>query len=405
MQRSDLTAYERQVLEAVDQLASDGVVPCEALTTGTEQQSNKWYKRFATSVVKDARRRGLSRPRWGRAVTLTVTALAISTAALAGSAAVAASAENSKDDVPIGAVAGIGFMVFSVLMGAFRALQAERDTEAGLAAAARWLGLRENLAADGTFPDLPPTAVAVWDRYLAYGVALGLAASTAHTLHLGAESDHEAWSSVTGTWRLVRVEYPRRIPPGWGNPPWRTVATGLFQLAIAAGLVWLAVIVAADAETQRIELRDDNQWITLGVTIGLMALAVGAVIGVLRALAMVVLGISDLGRGRTVEGRVLRVRATKGPNDSTIIRWALDDGTRDEIRAWAGGPMVPRQGGQVRAVVSPRLGYVRGIDAMDGFTIVVPPGASPWTSQNVVVPPPSAALGGLLDTAPLPADS
>jgi hypothetical protein len=201
------------------------------------------------------------------------------------------------------------------------------------------------------------------------------------------------------------VEYPRRIPPGWGNPPWRTVATGLFQLAIAAGLVWLAVIVAADAETQRIELRDDNQWITLGVTIGLMALAVGAVIGVLRALAMVALGISDLGRGRTVEGRVLRVRATKGPNDSTIIRWALDDGTRDEIRAWAGGPMVPRQGGQVRAVVSPRLGYVRGIDAMDGFTIVVPPGASPWTSQNVVVPPPSAALGGLLDTAPLPADS
>src|SRR3954453_4701066 len=66
VQRSDLTAYERQVLEAVDELASGGVVPCEALTTGTEQQSKKWYKRFATSVAKDARRRGLSRPRWGR---------------------------------------------------------------------------------------------------------------------------------------------------------------------------------------------------------------------------------------------------------------------------------------------------------------------------------------------------
>jgi hypothetical protein len=405
MQRSDVTAYERQVLEAVDQLASDGVVPCEALTTGTEQQSNKWYKRFATSVVKDARRRGLSRPRWGRPITITVTALALSTAALAGSAAVAATAENSKDDVPIGAVAGIGFVVVSVLMGAFRSLQAERDTPRGMAAAARWLGLRENLAADGTFPDLPPTAVAVWDRYLAYGVAFGLAASTAHTLHLGAESDHEAWSSVTGTWRLVRVEYPRRIPPGWGRPPWRTVATGLLQLAIAAGLVWLAVIVAADADTQTLELRDENQWIALGVTVGLMTLGVALVVGVLRALVMVVLGLSDLGRGRILEGRVLRVRATKGPNDTTIIRWALDDGTRDEIRAWAGGPMVPRQGGQVRAVVSPRLGYVRAIDPLDGFTIVVPPGASPSAALNVVAPPLSAGLAPLLDTAPLAADS
>jgi hypothetical protein len=401
---TDLADYERQVLEAVSELASNGVVPCEALTTGTEQQSRRWYARFYGRVTHDARQRGLSRPRWGRAVTLVVTLLAGVTAALVAGAAIAVIGANSKDgDTPLGAVFGVGFVVFSVLMGIFGALRADRDTDAGLAAAGRWLGLRENLAADGTFPELPPTAVAVWDRYLAYAVALDLAAATEHTLHLGAESDHEAWSAVTGTWRLVRVRYPRRIPPGWGRAPWQTLAAGLLQLAVLAGAVWLIVTVTADADLPALQLDDQEQWTALGVTLGLTLLAVGVAVVVLRALVMVVLGLADVRRARTIEGRVLRVRATKGPNNTTIIRWALDDGTRDEIRAWAGGPIVPRQGAQVRAVVSPRLGYVRSVDVLDGFTTMVPPGVSP--SQAVVGPPPSAGPPPILDTAPLAADS
>jgi hypothetical protein len=399
-----LADYERQVLDAVTELASNGVVPCEALTTGTEQQSRRWYARFNGRVTRDARQRGLSRPRWGRAVTVSVTLLAALTAALVGGAAIAVIAANSKDgDTPIGALLGIGFATFSVLMGIFGALRADRDTDAGLAAAGRWLGLRDNLAADGTFPELPPTAVAVWDRYLAFAVALDLAASTTHTLHLGAESDHEAWSAVTGTWRLVRVRYPKRIPPGWGRAPWQTLAAGILQLACLAGLVRLLIYASAEAWAQAPELQDDNQSVVLVATLVLSALACVAVVLALRALVMVVLGVTDVRRARTIEGRVLRVRATKGPNKTTIIRWAVDDGTSDEIRAWAGGAMVPRQGAQVRAVVSPRLGYVRSIEVLDGHATIVPPGVS--ASQGAVGPPPSAGPPPDLDTAALPADS
>src|SRR5215212_6820528 len=62
-----LTDYEHQVLSHVGELASaDGTVRCEALTTGPENDSNAWWKRFQASVVKDARDRGLSRGRWSK---------------------------------------------------------------------------------------------------------------------------------------------------------------------------------------------------------------------------------------------------------------------------------------------------------------------------------------------------
>jgi hypothetical protein len=50
----------------------------------------------------------------------------------------------------------------------------ERDTAAGRAVAARWLGVRDWLAAHESFADPPPAAVTVWDRYLPYGAALGV---------------------------------------------------------------------------------------------------------------------------------------------------------------------------------------------------------------------------------------
>ena len=40
--------------------------------------------------------------------------------------------------------------------------------------AARWLGVRTFVEGTGSLDDLPPAAVAVWDRYLAYGVAMDL---------------------------------------------------------------------------------------------------------------------------------------------------------------------------------------------------------------------------------------
>lgn len=36
-------------------------------------------------------------------------------------------------------------------------------------------------------------------------------------LPLGAESDRWAWSRYGGSWRLVKVVYPK-VRPGWGRP-------------------------------------------------------------------------------------------------------------------------------------------------------------------------------------------
>jgi hypothetical protein len=95
----------------------------------------------------------------------------------------------------------------------------ERDTPAGIVAAARWLPVRDWLRAHEQFGDLPPAAVTVWDRYLSYGLALGVAPATGAVLDLGMGDRRRGmgdrrrvWSSYGGRWRRVRVRYPRLRP-------------------------------------------------------------------------------------------------------------------------------------------------------------------------------------------------
>jgi hypothetical protein len=264
---------------------------------------------------------------------------------------------SSGDDNPVGAFIGIAIFGWAALMALFRALRAERDTPTGLQTAGRWLGLRENLEADGTFPSLPPTAVAIWDRYLSYAVALGVAATTERTIPLGAESDTEAWSSLGGHWRIVRVRYPRRVPPGWGRAPWKNAFVGLFAAAVAGAIGWLALpaIYGAQADLLKDATAQDRR-VALGVGIGIAVIAFVIAVVALRGLWLLVLGIRDLGRGESIEGRVLRVRTR---NQHTYI--AVDDGTRDHISAWV-TTNAPRQGSDVRVKVATHVGYVRHVE-------------------------------------------
>ena len=49
----------------------------------------------------------------------------------------------------------------------------DRLTPLGRKVTAHWLGVAEWLRRHEPLRDLPPAAVAVWDRYLAYGAASG----------------------------------------------------------------------------------------------------------------------------------------------------------------------------------------------------------------------------------------
>ncbi|MGH9223568.1 MAG: DUF2207 family protein [Acidimicrobiales bacterium] len=366
-----LSDYERQVLDHVRSLASEGgvrgpnamVVPAEALTTGPEVQSKRWWKRFQKSVVAEARDRGLSRPRWSVAMLVALGFLAVGPALLASGALVAAPTEDaststSDDDDAVGGVLSLGAVAWGALMAIPFSLRQERDTAAGREAAARWLGLREYLDGDEAFDRAPPAAVAIWDRYLAYGAAMGVAAGAVRPLPLGSESDTEAWSSHGGHWHVVRVCYPVRFPPGWGQKPLVAAAKG--AAVVAFGLL-LAIQIGPPLVELAGEVLDDSRgsdweiWARIGVAVA-GAVAAVAVAAVVRGAVMLAYAVPDLFSTRETEGLVIRIRGT---------HLAVDDGQSRKVRAWRVAPLrlgPATRGAVVRVTFTPRLGYVSRIE-------------------------------------------
>src|SRR5581483_1602534 len=345
---AELAPYEAQVYEHVRGLASGGVVPCEALTTGPEDESTKWWKQFRKAVSADARQRGLSRNRWAPAHLVTLGIVAAAPAGLSA-AAFAALPSSSKDDNSGGWIFA-GLVVWAVLMAVPRHLRAERDTPAGLATAGKWFGLRTQLAGDDNFAQQPPTAIAIWDRLLSYGAAMGVAPGAVRPLPMGAESETQAWTAYGGRWRLVRVHYPSRVPPGWGRSA---------PSAIGLGLLWVVPAVFLAYVT-----RDLRGIVYLAiVAVGLLAFAYGA--------SLLWSGVSDIGRRRTVEGQVLRrkeiVSNSNSGKSTTAVLLAVYGGNGNEVRALRCTPQVAsgvRAGELVRATVSPHLAHVYVVERL-----------------------------------------
>lgn len=374
-----LTAYERQVLDLVTGLADGGVVPCAAITTGDEVASRRWFKRFEHAVVSDARARGLSRTRFSPAMETLVGLVSIAPSMLAAFAIVASdqahpassattSARHSNN--PVGAFIGLTLFGALGLYAAFSTLRSERDTSEGLACAGRWMGLRENLEADPIFVEQPLTAVKIWQRYVPYGVALGVSRNAARTLPLGAESRHEAWTAQSGTWRLVHIRYPLRVPPGWGRNPAVSLASALAQAAV---VVWVLTVVVPAVNRSLTSWQARAATSSAGATqaaanvgpLVLGALVIVAGLVLVRATAMLLLAVGDLASTPTTEGRVLRIAPGPGARsgDTTFHYLAVDTGQGDHLRAWLCRrlPLGLHEGSIVRARVGPRLGHVRDL--------------------------------------------
>jgi hypothetical protein len=367
-----LTAYEEQVLDHVRGLASGGVVPCEALTTGPEAQSKGWWDRFQKAVVADARRRGLSRGRWSKGALVALGVVAVAPAVLAAAALVLAptksstsssssSSSSSSDDNPVGAFIGVAVLGWGALMAVPYSLRAERDTPEGRAAAAKWLGLRRYLAEDQAFDQAPPAAVAIWDRYLAYGAAMGVAAGAVRALPLGSESDRSAWSSYGGRWHVVRVRYPDKFPPGWGKHPLAAFAQALAILggvALVGAEIGPSLFGAVGDVLRSSRAGGWHGYALVGAGVFVLVVAV-AVLYVVRTALLLALAAPDLFSRSHVEGIVIRMRAGY---------LAVDDGEHARVRAWRVEPAKlagVARGTIVRATVSPRLGHVFQLEAVD----------------------------------------
>jgi hypothetical protein len=347
---ADATPFERHVLGALARKAVRGVVPATALTTGTDDASARWHRELARLVVADAQRRGLTLDRWPRRIVALIGAGVVAVVALL---VIAAQVGGEAEDAPVvaGIAAGIaigGAFVLATVTGRLQRSLAQRPTADGAAAEARWLGVRAHLVDNERLGELPPAAVKLYGRHLAYAAGFGLAEHAVAALPFGAEDDHLAWSSHGDRWRRVRVRYPRVRPPAWGRHP---------ALAVLVALLWAALAVF------------------LLTRLGGFA---GDLAGVLTALLLLPLAwsawvlvraVPDLFASRTVNGTALRCRMrTRASSSRDAPKYwyyvAIDDGTRDRIAAFRlSGELYRRvrQGQAVTADVTPRLGYVRDL--------------------------------------------
>jgi hypothetical protein len=327
-----LTSYERRVLDHLRASAHDGVVPAEALTTGPQHASARWMRGFVSGVVSDAQARGLSVEAVGGAIFTVLTGAA-------GIPAVLVWAAWEFE-------AGLMVIVVAVaLLGWIKRQHPQRETQAGMEAASRWLGVRAELTENPVFATHSPLQVELWDRLLAYGAALGVASGASRPLPMGVESDTNAWSAHGGRWRSVRIRYPRLWPPGWGADPLVAIGAGL--AVVAGGAFFLYVAGASFLDT--------------GVFGAVPLIVVG--IPVILGVSVVVLGAADWRTAVEVTGPILRLRSF-GDDKKQRYYVAVDDGRSREIRAFKVSPRLYHgleQGDVVTVRSTANLGCVRWI--------------------------------------------
>lgn len=424
--RDELTPYERRVHAHVTKRAVDGVTPAAALTIGPEGVSKRWWKGFVREVNRHGRDLGLCRRRWGwRHVAMLWGPLALGWVLLMAALATA----DRVDDVggwgePGPLLLAGGFVVMAVASEVARRVMssdAQAETDAGMEAASRWLGVRAHLAETGSFEEAPAASVAIWDRHLAYATAMGLAPVVQRELPFETEHDRHAWSRSTGYWRRVRVRY-FSMRPGWGLAPWTAAFTGALQSAFLGLAIWVGVGLARENYDLTSTSQGFQDWMPV---VGLGVAAVAGVAAV-STVAKTLLGLSDLFARRTVEGELVRRRELKTghrlPRPLQWMMWsghddhgmrrdqgrrtryhvAIDDGSDESIVAYQVRPALfrtVRQGARVRARVTPRLGYVTELAETSPPPHVEPVVANEF-ADDLVARAAGAVIGrlGVLDT-------
>ena len=383
-----LMPYEEQVLDLVEARATGGSAPLEAVQLSDDEAAG-WHARFTRSVLRDARARGLLRGRWSRvdwvvfavvagaAWLLLASGLDVAHVEQTARAASTSSRRFKPEDWYWVGIAG-----WALTLTVISRLRAIRYSRAGTQAAARWLGVKRFLAHDRSFGDAPPAAVAIWQRLLAYGTALGAARAAAAAIPLSVEDRRTAWSRAGGDWHQVHIEYPRHF--GYGERPGTVLLGGLVRVLFWGALCFVLLPVAANAAWSAGSDVLHRNTVQQGAVVALVV-AFTVVFGIIAVVLLVRFadgavrtwrGAADLRRTRTVEGPVVKVIGAG--------RWfAVDPGHVDHVRAWHPGvaPLPPR-GASVRVTVTPRLCFVSALD------VVAPPTApTPAAAPTTVTPP------------------
>jgi hypothetical protein len=361
-----VTAFDQQVIDLVRSQASGGSAPIQALTLGEEDAAHRWWERFEKSVIDEARRRGLARTRWSRFDSLVLGGGLLAVFELFGLALASAHVQVGSSDNPIKGsdwfmAAGVAWLIASVAASRIRNL---RDTPAGRTACARWLGVGHYYRDAGTFKELGPAAVTVWDRHMAYAVALGVAHEALQGIRLFPDHPGEAWLRYHGEWREIRVEYPERFD--YGSRPIGVLFEGLILSVFWGGLAFLMLPIVLVVASQILpdvvtEVLPSGEgpvlFFVLAAVVIVTIAGINLFVRFLDGAVKLVYGLLDLGRWRQVEGVVVKIHEG---------RFAVFDGTSNVVKALippAQAPHLERQS-RVRVTLSPHLNYVRSIDVL-----------------------------------------
>ncbi|WP_353943321.1 hypothetical protein ABII15_17860 [Streptomyces sp. HUAS MG91] len=407
----DLPPYERRVLERVISRTTEGGAPIGAIAFRDAKRAAAFNAELRKDIVAEARLRGLSRARFAGWLAGGLTLLACVPGVLFGLAAL-------MGHHGVRAAFVVCVLPASAMFWLLARAQGERATPRGLERAGHWAGLRSWLTAHEDFARLPPAAVAVWDRYLAYGTALGVTSLAGRLLGFDAGDRRRVWSSYGGTWRPVRIRYPRLLP-GFGASKGRLLQLAAAAALVAGALAAFAVLrqpdwsLAADAHSDGTLRRPGlilsagwvgsallgviaagkfRRWTLLLVFLAMMPgnfasdsdgwfvdaaaeqgpLAVEwAAIALFAALAghLLILACLELRAPDTITGEVLRVEGRKNTKAARFL--ALDEGTTALTTAWA-LPAASRDlatGAQVRLTVSRGTRTIRSAELVR---------AAPW---------------------------
>lgn len=324
----ELRDYEEQILEHLRRRSHEGVVPAGALTTGRAEESSAWWKTFRKAVANHATELGLAQELWPRRLSLLLAVGAVPVY-LALQAA-----QGFKDTGDVHQTAAVQALNAGLLIGALTLIGLAgmtrlRDTVAGREACAEWLGVKTALSSAPSFPDLPPTAIATWERHLGYGVALGVAAGAARALPLGAEHDNRAWTHFGGDWRLVNVDYPR-LRPGWGLHPGVALLLAAFQAAIGYWVLRFAI----DVDLFDIAARTGGWGVLIAIGLGGLFVLFTAWVVVGFVWALIDLGSTSVVRGEVVRTRIFNRSAGSSDGNQKLYFVAVYSGEGEDVVAW-----------------------------------------------------------------------
>jgi hypothetical protein len=333
----DLLLFERRVLDVCRGAGDGALVPFDELGIGVDDAVDAWWKEFGDEIAQEARAQGYVSRVFRTLAVIGVGVVAVLAAVALGYASV------HDDDGAAQIVAVVAFGAFAVAGYLITdADTSDRLSRLGRARAREWRDVARELDESQGFREVRAGGSIVWGEVLAYAAALGIAPHAVHDIPVRPEGARSLWVRRGDGYEHVEVEYARRLPPGWGRPPW---AVALVGLGIAA--VGVAVVAA-------------------GVDTAVAAIAIGVGLG---GLGMFVVGLLDLisqpveHAGAVVARRVDVPRLGPWTDLAPRSRYvAVDEGTGRRIRAlriFRDRFDALEVGDEVTLLATPRLGYVR----------------------------------------------